>query len=78
MPTTDVSVVDLTVRIEKAASYDEIKAAIKAASESPELKGILGASLALRRTGLEGVDDASCWYPQRDSNPRCRLERAES
>ncbi|KHG15503.1 Glyceraldehyde-3-phosphate dehydrogenase-2C cytosolic [Gossypium arboreum] len=41
VPTVDVSVVDLTVRLEKAASYDEIKAAIKAASEG-ELKGILG------------------------------------
>ena len=41
VPTADVSVVDLTVRIEKAASYDEICAAIKAASEG-ELKGILG------------------------------------
>ena len=37
----DVSVVDLTVRIEKAASYDEICAVVKAASEG-ELKGILG------------------------------------
>ncbi|KAI8884096.1 glyceraldehyde-3-phosphate dehydrogenase 3 [Backusella circina FSU 941] len=42
VPTPDVSVVDLTVRLEKPASYDEIKAAIKAASESPSLKGILG------------------------------------
>lgn len=41
VPTPDVSVVDLTVRIEKAASYDEIKAVIKKASEN-ELKGILG------------------------------------
>lgn len=41
VPTVDVSVVDLTVRIEKAASYEEICAAIKAASEG-ELKGILG------------------------------------
>lgn len=41
VPTADVSVVDLTVRLEKAASYDEIKAAIKAASEN-EMKGILG------------------------------------
>lgn len=41
VPTVDVSVVDLTVRIEKAATYDEICAAIKAASEG-ELKGILG------------------------------------
>ncbi|AKP69003.1 glyceraldehyde-3-phosphate dehydrogenase, type i [Riemerella anatipestifer] len=41
VPTADVSVVDLTVRLEKGASYDEICAAIKAASEG-ELKGILG------------------------------------
>jgi len=41
VPTADVSVVDLTVRLEKAASYDEIKAAIKKASEN-EMKGILG------------------------------------
>jgi len=41
VPTADVSVVDLVVRIEKSATYDEIKAVIKKASESPELKGIL-------------------------------------
>ncbi|KFF10262.1 type I glyceraldehyde-3-phosphate dehydrogenase [Chryseobacterium soli] len=41
VPTVDVSVVDLTVRLEKATSYEEICAAIKAASEG-ELKGILG------------------------------------
>lgn len=41
VPTADVSVVDLTVRLNKAASYDEIKAAVKKASEN-ELKGILG------------------------------------
>lgn len=41
VPTQDVSVVDLVARTEKAASYDEIKAAMKAASEGP-LKGILG------------------------------------
>jgi glyceraldehyde 3-phosphate dehydrogenase len=41
VPTCDVSVVDLTCRLEKGASYDEIKAAMKAASEG-ELKGILG------------------------------------
>ncbi|RQW17148.1 type I glyceraldehyde-3-phosphate dehydrogenase, partial [Rhodobacteraceae bacterium CH30] len=41
VPTVDVSVVDLTVRLEKSATYDEIKAAIKEESEG-KLKGILG------------------------------------
>ena len=41
VPTLDVSVVDLTCRLEKGASYDDIKAAMKAASEGP-MKGILG------------------------------------
>ncbi|KAM7276859.1 hypothetical protein ACFE04_018725 [Oxalis oulophora] len=41
VPTVDVSIVDLTVRLEKADTYDEIKAAIKEESEG-KLKGILG------------------------------------
>ena len=41
VPTLDVSVVDLTCRLEKATTYEEIKAAVKKASEN-ELKGILG------------------------------------
>jgi len=41
VPTLDVSVVDLTVRLKKSASYDDIKAAVKAAAEGP-LKGIVG------------------------------------
>ena len=41
VPTSDVSFVDLTCELEKAASYEEICAAMKAASEG-ELKGILG------------------------------------
>ena len=41
VPTLDVSVVDLTCRLQKAASYDDIKAAMKAASEGA-MKGILG------------------------------------
>ncbi len=41
VPTADVSAVDLTCRLEKAAKYEEIKAAMKAASEGP-MKGIMG------------------------------------
>ncbi len=41
VPTADVSVVDLTARLEKPTSYEEICAAMKSASEG-ELKGILG------------------------------------
>ena len=41
VPTAAVSVVDLTVRLEKETSYEEIKKAFKKASEG-ELKGILG------------------------------------
>jgi glyceraldehyde 3-phosphate dehydrogenase len=40
VPTSDVSVVDLTVELEKAASYDEICAAMKSASEGA-MKGVL-------------------------------------
>jgi len=42
VPTPDVSVVDLTVRLAKGCSYDDIKAAMKSASESGQLKGYLG------------------------------------
>ncbi len=41
VPTLDVSVVDVTFRLAKEASYDEIKAAVKEASEG-DMKGILG------------------------------------
>ena len=40
VPTNDVSVVDLVVRIEKSTSYDEIKGAVKAAAEG-DLKGVI-------------------------------------
>jgi len=42
VPTSDVSVVDLTVELEKAASYEEVCAAMKAASVAGPLKGVLG------------------------------------
>lgn len=41
VPVADVSVVDLTVKLDKAASYEDIKKAMKDASEG-ELKGIMG------------------------------------
>jgi len=41
VPTSDVSVVDLTVELNKGASYDDICAAMKAASESGDLAGVL-------------------------------------
>ena len=41
IPTVDVSVVDLTCRLEKSASWEEVKKALKDASEG-ELKGVLG------------------------------------
>jgi glyceraldehyde 3-phosphate dehydrogenase len=41
VPTIDVSVVDLTVKVAKETSYDEIMAVLKKASEN-EMKGILG------------------------------------
>jgi glyceraldehyde 3-phosphate dehydrogenase len=42
VPTSDVSVVDLTVELEKEASYADICAVMKAASEQGPLKGVLG------------------------------------
>ena len=41
VPTSDVSVVDLTVELDKATTYKDICAAMKAASEGP-MKGVLG------------------------------------
>ncbi|XP_065849941.1 glyceraldehyde-3-phosphate dehydrogenase-like [Euphorbia lathyris] len=41
VPTVDVSVVELTVRLERKATYERIKAAIKEESEG-KMKGILG------------------------------------
>ncbi|KAJ5524063.1 glyceraldehyde-3-phosphate dehydrogenase [Penicillium frequentans] len=59
VPTANVSVVDLTCRIEKAATYEEIKAVVKAASEN-ELKGILGYTEDdIVSTDLNGDDHSS-------------------
>merc|ERR1712083_860568 len=42
VPTPDVSVVDLTAKLAKETSYDDIKALMKAKSESAEYKGVVG------------------------------------
>jgi glyceraldehyde 3-phosphate dehydrogenase len=42
VPTSDVSVVDLTCELNQEATYEQIVAAMKAASESGPLKGVLG------------------------------------
>jgi len=42
VPTSDVSVVDLTVELNSGAAYEQICAAMKAASESGDLAGVLG------------------------------------
>ena len=42
VPTADVSVVDLTVRLAKPTTYDDIKAAMKKAAESKEYAGVIG------------------------------------
>ncbi|MDR1652846.1 MAG: type I glyceraldehyde-3-phosphate dehydrogenase [Prevotellaceae bacterium] len=63
VPTSDVSVVDMTVVLEKAATMEEINAAMKAASEG-EMKGIIGytedsvVSTDFRGCALTSVYDA--------------------
>ena len=42
VPTLDVSAVDLTVRLKKSTTYDEIKAVMKKASTSAKYRGIIG------------------------------------
>ena len=72
VPTSDVSVVDLTVVLKKPATMDEIKAAVKAASEG-ELKGVLGyteddvVSTDFRTCPLTSIFDAKAGI-QLDSN----------
>jgi len=55
VPTPDVSVVDLTVRLDKPAKYDEIVDAIKTAAEGP-MKGILD----LTRDEVVSTDFLGC------------------
>ena len=64
VPTSDVSVVDLTVELEKGAGYDEICKAMKAASESGPLSETLGytdekvVSTDFRGVGYSSIFDA--------------------
>jgi glyceraldehyde 3-phosphate dehydrogenase len=59
VPTSDVSVVDLTCELEKSATYEEICAAMKAASEG-EMKGTLGyTDEKVVSTDFRGVSNSS-------------------
>jgi glyceraldehyde 3-phosphate dehydrogenase (phosphorylating) len=64
VPTSDVSVVDLTVELSKDATYEAICAAMKAASESGDLKGVLAytedkvVSTDFRGKGTPSIFDA--------------------
>jgi glyceraldehyde 3-phosphate dehydrogenase len=64
VPTSDVSVVDLTVELNKEASYKDICAAMKAASESGDMAGVLGytdekvVSTDFRGRGTPSIFDA--------------------
>jgi glyceraldehyde 3-phosphate dehydrogenase len=64
VPTSDVSVVDLTCELDKEASYEEICAAMKAASESGDLAGVLAyteekvVSTDFRGRGTPSIFDA--------------------
>ncbi|MGQ9659143.1 MAG: type I glyceraldehyde-3-phosphate dehydrogenase [Thermochromatium sp.] len=59
VPTSDVSVVDLTVELSHEAKYDEICAAMKAASESGDLVGVL----AYTDEKVVSTDFRGCSYP---------------
>ena len=62
VPTSDVSVVDLTVVLEKPATKEEISAAMKAASEG-ELKGVLGyTDESVVSTDFRGCSITSIYY----------------
>jgi glyceraldehyde 3-phosphate dehydrogenase len=70
VPTSDVSVVDLTVELEKETTYDDICAAMKAASEG-ELKGVLGyTDEPLVSTDFRGVAQPSIF----DANAGIQLD----
>merc|ERR1711964_184697 len=57
VPTPDVSVVDLTVKLEKPATMDEIVAAVQAAADGP-MKGIM----SLTRDEVVSSDFLGCQY----------------
>lgn len=59
VPTSDVSVVDLTVELERETNYDEICSAMQAAAESGPLKGVLGYT----RDKVVSTDFRGCTQP---------------
>ena len=69
VPTANVSVVDLTVNLNKGASYDDIKKTVKAASEGP-MKGILGYTEDDVASDFIGQTETRSSTPRRASRSR--------
>lgn len=68
VPTTDVSALDLTVRLRKGATYEQIKCKIKEAAEG-ELKGIVGYTEEDVVSGDFNSDTRSCIFDARAGIP---------
>merc|ERR1712050_219769 len=64
VPTPDVSVVDLTCRLEKGAKYEDIVAAIKTEAEGP-MKGVLGFRCRRRHRSQRHIREACLLVRQR-------------
>uniref|UniRef100_A0A8C5XK23 glyceraldehyde-3-phosphate dehydrogenase (phosphorylating) n=1 Tax=Microcebus murinus TaxID=30608 RepID=A0A8C5XK23_MICMU len=73
VPTANVSVVDLTCRLEKPAKYDDIKVVVKQVVDGP-LKGILGYTDSLPGTTMNLATATGWWtswptWPPRNKSP---------
>ena len=78
VPTSDAFVVDLVVRLEKSASYDEIKKAIKEASRTPHLRVSTSSHSPLSCTGAESYEfhrASSAIQTMRSSQPTLWVTR---
>ena len=70
VPTINVSFVDLTFTASRDTSVEEINAVMKAAAESPRMKGVLGYNDRSCRSTSTTTNTARCLTPR---SPRCRV-----